>query len=418
MVGTIPQDAAACASPQVAAQAGLVRADAVSASYSAASGVLPKQLWQLLIGAAFVAMLTSSLGYALWYRAEQGLTRMEGDIAVAVQAETLQQRLRLPAVDEHTSIEAVEFLSGTAMARVVVTQTVGSGSVVVRRDTRFFLQTPKGWQQTDPIAAFWGERQTLATRHLRFVFGARDRAAIAEVVPKAEAFYVALLRIADPQQALAEPGSADLLTIEFLPERVLGSGRVTLGSLQLTSPLLYRPDVAQLRTEILASMLRQFIIQYVLDLDAPLPPPKPQWDFMASGLRYWLLTGDNLPLPPHAKHDMRNAAASTRSVHLADLSQAGACAPQSCSYLQTPPRFAVEQLNSDRWPESNSLSSWQEAATLLDFVSTEYSLDAVGSLVQGFARYDNWETLAPAALGISARELENGWLGQAAAPDE
>jgi hypothetical protein len=41
-------------------------------------------------------------------------------------------------------------------------------------------------------------------------------------------------------------------------------------------------------------------------------------------------------------------------------------------------------------------------------------MDALGALVQGFARYDSWETLVPAALGISARQLENGWRGQAA----
>jgi len=410
LLGTDHQDAAGTFK-QLAAQAALPAVE-VPTSNSAPCRPLPDRIWQVLIIATFVTLLALLLGGALWYSAQQGLTRMEGDIAVAMKAETLHQRLLVPAEDEHATIEAVDFLSGKAMARVVVTQTLGSDSVV-RQDTRFYLQTPMGWQQTDPIAAFWGERQTLATQHLRFVFGARDRAAIAEVVPKAEAFYVALLQITDSQPPLAEPGSVDLLTIEFLPERVLGSGRVTPGSLQLTSPLLYRPDFGQSRAEILASRLREFMIQYVLDLDAPLPPAKPQWGFMASVLRYWLLTSDNLPLPLHAERDGGNQLTGMRSMGLADLSQPPTCVPPPCSYVWIPPVFVVGHPNAAEPSNGNPFSPWQEASTLYDFAATEYGMDTLGALVRGFARYDSWETLAPAALGISARQLEDGWRGQA-----
>jgi hypothetical protein len=355
LVGTDHQDAAGTFK-QLAAQAALPAVE-VPTSNSGPFRALPEHIWQVLIRATFVTRLVLLLGGALWYSAQQGLTRMEGDIAVAMKAEILQQQLLVPAIDEHTSVEAVDFLSGKAMARVVVTQTIGSDNVVVRQDTRFFLQTPKGWQQTDPIAAFWGERQTLTTSHLRFVFGSRDRAAIAEVAAKAEAFYVALSRIADPQPHPAEPGAAGLLTIEFLPERVLGSGRVTPGSLQLTSPLLYRPDFAQSRTEILASMLRQFMIHYMLDLDAPLPTPKPHWGFMASSLRYWLLTSDSLPLPLHAERDGGKQLTGMHSMGLADLSQPPTCVPPPCSYVWIPPIFVVGHPNAAEPSSGNPFSS-------------------------------------------------------------
>lgn len=412
LVGTAPQ-AAAGTLAQSAEQAELPAA-AVPAFPSAESCTSSKRIGQVLVCATFFTLLALLVGCALWCSAQQGLARMEGDIAVAMKAEMLHQRLLVPARDEHESIEAIEFLSGKAMARVVVTQTLASGAVVVRRETRFFSQTPKGWLQTEPIAAFWGERQTLATPHLRFVFGAKDRAAIAELAPEAEAYYVALRQITDSLPRGPRPSSGDLLTVKFLPERVLGSGRVAPGLLELTSPLLYRPDLTQSRTDILAAILRQFLIQHMLGADGSLPPPKPQWAFMAAGMRNWLLTSDKLPL--HANWDMPDAAATmpsiqSQSVRLADLSQAPACAPQPCSYLQTPPIFALEQVNMGGSPGSNPLSSWQEAATLLDFIATEYGLDAVGALVQGFARYDDWKSLVPATLGVSATELENGWRG-------
>ena len=49
------------------------------------------------------------------------------------------------------------------------------------------------------------------------------------------------------------------------------------------------------------------------------------------------------------------------------------------------------------------------AEQLIEFIAVTYGLDSVPKLLQGFAKYDDWETLAPAVLGVSAGELEAAW---------
>ncbi|MFN8468133.1 MAG: hypothetical protein U0X20_21420 [Caldilineaceae bacterium] len=365
-----------------------------------------------------VVAVTLLLAFRLLRTAEQGLTRMRGEIEVAVKAETLHQRLFLPGHDEYATVEAIEFIDSGAMAQVVVTQTLAGGKVAIRRETRFFLQTPKGWQQSVPIAAFWGEPETLDTQHLHFEFGAADRTIATQLAPDAESFYVSLQRVAAPDRLETERPAGTRLTIELVPTYAYPGQPPAPGLIKLTSPILYRPSPDQVRSDIFAALLRQAMIQHTLDIDVPSAQPRPQWMFMSSSvLPNWLLTSDNLPLSSHARRDSRDSVMSTRSVRLDDLLQTPACAPP-CPYLETPPIFVVGQFNEDECSGANPVSSWQEGATLLDFVATEYGLDAVGALVQGFARYGDWESLVPATLGISAGELENGWLGQAAVPDE
>jgi hypothetical protein len=49
------------------------------------------------------------------------------------------------------------------------------------------------------------------------------------------------------------------------------------------------------------------------------------------------------------------------------------------------------------------------ASSMVDFIVTWYGIDMLPGLLYGFGRYEEWETLAPAVLGVGARELEEAW---------
>ncbi len=53
------------------------------------------------------------------------------------------------------------------------------------------------------------------------------------------------------------------------------------------------------------------------------------------------------------------------------------------------------------------------AASLIDFTVSAYGLDVLPALLQGFGQYEDWETLAPAVLGVGAAELEAAWHSNA-----
>ena len=57
-------------------------------------------------------------GYGVWRRAEEGIARMQGDVAVAVKAENLQENSRGTVPARHESVQAVEFLGAAAQATV------------------------------------------------------------------------------------------------------------------------------------------------------------------------------------------------------------------------------------------------------------------------------------------------------------
>ncbi|MFN8468132.1 MAG: hypothetical protein U0X20_21415 [Caldilineaceae bacterium] len=369
---------------------------------------------RMLITITAVAVLLVTTTYAIYRRAEQGVAHMRGDIEVAVKAETLHQRMSVIGQDEHAAVETTEFLNDKAMAQVVVTQTLPNGHEVTHREVRFYTQSHQGWSRTEAIEAFWGAPATLDTQHLHFVFGAKDREIVVKVAADAEAYYIALRRILGPPSPGAASPSSDPLTIELVPRIVTMCERPEPAWLRLTSPLLYEPTLDQAQSDILAAHLREALLHQVVDIDTPILQPKTQWAFMALGLRGWLLSTDRLPLASDSDHGSPDLVVPNRSARMDQLLSVPACSLDECSYLRTQTASSASQA---QYLNNETLSTWQEAAALLDYVATEYGLDALGSLVQGFARYDEWEPLVPAALGISAQELEAGWL-ERAAPNE
>ncbi len=58
---------------------------------------------------------------------------------------------------------------------------------------------------------------------------------------------------------------------------------------------------------------------------------------------------------------------------------------------------------------------WVAAVQMIDFLVGKYGIDVLPRLLQAFGEYEDWETLAPAVLGVSAAELEAAWRADAKA---
>jgi hypothetical protein len=357
---------------------------------------------QVLFAAAWALVLVAACAFAVWRQAEQGLSDMQGDITIAVKGEALAQRTHFPEQDEHVQVETVEFLDGKAVAQVIVTRTLAFNQLLVRRETRFFAQTPKGWTRIEPLAAFWGEKESLELGHLRFVFRTRDREIARQVAPEVEAFYLALHRILAAPMLASQANSDTALTIELLPERVFGSGRQCWGWIGLTSPFLYKPDTLRTRHDILAAQLRHAMLRYMLSYDKSVSQPRQTWEFLYSGVYLWLMSSDSLPLAPGDATDHVAFALPLLSARLFHLCTAD-------TEVGAKPAGDCVSTEYSRYQGSNHDWNLQVASAFADFVATYYGEDALGALVQGLSSYGDWETLAPATLGVSAAELENTW---------
>jgi hypothetical protein len=369
---------------------------------------------QVLFAAAWALALVAACAFVVWRQAEQGIARMEGDVSVAVKAEALTARAKLPAQGEQAQVESVEFLDGKAMAQVVVTRTLSSDHFFVQRETRFFAQTPKGWTRVKPVAAFWGAKESLELEHLRFVFRAKDREIARQVAPEAEAYYIAVHRVLAANTFAVQPQSDTALTIELLPELVIGGGRQCRGWIGLTSPLLYKPDTIRVRQDILAALLRDAVLRYVLDYDRAVSQPRLTWHPLYSGVHLWLLSSDSLPLatgPRTADATFVVPVMSARLFHLCiAATDAGSKPSASCDPAENPRDQGISS-----WYQDGSHNWTLEVASgFVDFIAATYGVDALGAIVQGLSCYGDWESLAQVTLGVSADELEAAWQAYAA----
>ena len=339
-----------------------------------------------------VLVLALLVGYTMWRTAQAGIVRMQGDVANVVKLETIKTHGKQPELKLHESVQSIEFLDGNAMAAVVVTHTLPSGRVFVREEARFYHQTPTGWQHTEPVAAFWGPSTTLDTESLHFVFGEKDRAVVEEIAPAAEALYITLRRATG-----ADLGAGGLLTVEIVPGHAAGNAQVEDGRIRLTSPLLYQATPLS-GAEALTLLLRRALANQMLSAALPRQAVKAQWLTMVQAFDSWLTFSD--ALQPASTGQLaalqRLRFLADGSLHLDDLQDGVVPYDPMAQYYQPDDPHELEQRAA-------------VAEQLIGFIAATYGIDILPKLLQGFAQYDDWETLAPAVLGVSAEELEAGW---------
>lgn len=356
--------------------------------------------WVVLVGAA-VLILSLVAGYAVWRTAQEGIVRMQGDVANAVMLETVRERTGQTALQIQEDVQKVTFKGDKAMASVLVTRRLPNGHAVVRPETQFYLLTPKGWQRTRPQAEFWGPTETLDTAILHFVFGIADRATVEQIAPGAEALYTTL------RQATGEDLAAgDILTVELVPDELLNDEHADAGSVRLASPAFADRGVPLPRGDIFVLLqLRHVLARRLLQAALQKSAPQAQWSTVVDAFGAWLQFSDAVqPSPPSELAALQRlgagAAAVLRLEDLCDGEEQNTAAAQSGVY-QT---YAVVYTQGQRWAAS---------VQLIDVLVGKYGINILPKLLRGFSEHNDWVTLAPAVLGISAGDLETDWRADA-----
>ncbi len=336
-------------------------------------------------------------GYGVWHGAQAGIARMQGDVANAVTSESLQANSLGQTPARHASVQAVEFLGSAAQATVLVTHTLPTGGLSVQPELRFYVQTPKGWQRSDPIAGFWGAPETLDTAHLHFVYGQRDQSIVEDVAPGAEASYMLLCRATG-----VAPSPGGLTPIEIVGGYFPFYAQVGDGRIRLTSPSLYTVAVQE-RASVLQQVVDVALVDQVLAAAAARSPAKTQWQPLVQAFGAWLKANTGRGRTP-----VDAAAAAGRLLRspllatwrLADLQE------DVLRYDTAAQTLVVFTLVTDAERQTQRRAA---AEQLIGYIAGAYGIDVLPELLQGFAEYEDWEELAPAVLDVSAAELEGGW---------
>ena len=354
--------------------------------------------WFVLGGAA-ILILCLVASYALWRTAQEGIMRMQGDVANAVKLETVKAHAKQAAPLLQQDVQSIAFQGEKAMATVMVTRTLPTGAIVVRPETHFYALTAKGWQRTRPQAEFWGPTETLDTARLHFVFGSADGETVEQMAQSAEALYTSLRR------ATGEDLAADgRLTIELVPDDLVNKGQPHGDVIRLASPAFVDRGVPLPRGDIFVLLqLRHTLARRLLDAALQKSAPQPQWVTLGEAFSTWLeLSAAVQPSPPSELAALQRLGTGTRGVlRLGDLLDGKG---QPAAGAQTGAYQAYETVHTQgqRWA----------AEQLIDFLVGKYGSDVLPKLLRGLSEYDNWETLAPAVLGISAADLEAAWRKQ------
>ena len=91
--------------------------------------------------------------------------------------------------------------------------------------SRFYRETPAGWQRTSPDDAFWGREQMLETDHFRIRYRQADAQAVIAAAPKLDAYLRAVACRPGPDRRPAppdrgrRPGDDGIAGIPPLPRR-------------------------------------------------------------------------------------------------------------------------------------------------------------------------------------------------------
>ncbi|MFN8468343.1 MAG: hypothetical protein U0X20_22490 [Caldilineaceae bacterium] len=212
---------------------------------------------------------------------------------------------------------------------------------------------------------------------------------------------VALLALAPATTALAVPPTQTTVYVDDTFEDPSLTAKCGFSvQIHLDGPLklITRYD----RAGILGRQLRLVLTRQLMDAAAQTTAVKLQWRPLVQGLGTWLADSASMPFAPAGEDvtPLRPRYGLRSTWQLDDLTG------DILSYDPRIRSMRVFTLISD--PERIKQRQ-AAAAQLIDYIAGAYGIDVLPKLLQGFAQYDDWEQLAPAVLGISAAELEEGW---------
>lgn len=197
-----------------------------------------------------------------------------------------------------------------------------------------------------------------------------------------------------------DPAADGTLVIEIVPGYMAHNVQAEDGHIRLTSPLLAR--TAATPGDEMLGLLRSALAEHMVPVALPTAPVKAQWLTMVQAFGSWLAFSEVVD------------PASTGQLAALRRLRFLAYSPLRLDNLQDGPARYDPVTHSMQAPHlpANPYELEQRAAAaeqLLEFIAATYGIDTVPKLLQGFAQYEDWATLAPAVLGVSAGELEAAW---------
>jgi hypothetical protein len=418
----------------------------------------PRNQWRnwWMVTAATLLFLSVASGW-LWYQAEIGLDKIEGELQAAVEVSQWQMQRDSQMIAGHTGViqeigervglprvSHLEILDlGNEWAIVQVTTRQQESSY---RQTILYRRDANGWYAATPSAAVWGAPRTLETTYFVFHYYALDNAAVVEAASKLDTIYPGLTA-----SFPLDPASASkrhiLISPYFAVEGTFNKTSYT--TLKIASPALYLSPTEISEGDILAQAVLMGLLEVFFEQSLYYLLPTASHDYqviarvylLLETLRLWQLWNTDLPLATLHKptiqwlysdvQDRRTLLAF--DTKLCSLHQLWGAAPRSiqiplfCGDPQqleryelwryfplTPPRSLGEfNLFYAAMPNEPSQVMDEDApvglATLFDYAATTYGPQTLPLLIRNATTHSTWKALIPATFGVSRTEFERGW---------
>jgi hypothetical protein len=299
------------------------------------------------------------------------------------------------------------------------------------------------WLRSEPDIELMGPAQTLETEHFTLHYRALDASAVAEAGPRLDQLYEKMRRDFDlPASAGAK------IIVETVMSKVVEDSSVSYGKRTLTvrSPALLSVPVEMSAATVYYQSLVYPLASLVLtDVVDPYPASwkvgAMQWRFVLNALRLWELWEDGgalaaghedvlrwlyqntQPLPEDAHNVLPEGYDHfCRTYRVLGRSPWATFIPLTCNELLEASRWSpwprpglllrlgeLSPLGEYVHPSTKLAYRVVSSETIIEYIVASYGQDRLPELVAGLGRYDKWETLLPAVLGVSATEFEAGW---------
>lgn len=255
------------------------------------------------------------------------------------------------------------------------------------REERFYRRVDHRWVRTVPPAEYWGARQELTTDHLRFVFYARDAAAVRAAAPKLQRAYVNMYHTLG---TAAPPDQQQNIVIVPRPVSRWSSSASTL---EVTSPLLAAIPEGQSAGDFLAYETMNWFTYRAVRESAPNMTVRYlyRWPIIVWGLRGWLredLLGQDNPWRSDVTAILQDAAADYLPLTLEHISE-----------LRGNPRPTRELV----------VLRYLTAESFIRYVVDTYGRERLPDLLTALVRHGKWEEIIPPLYDKSVDEFVAEW---------
>ena len=350
-----------------------------------------QRLTAVLSAVALSIALAGPIVYLLWQEAEAGIAATEHHIGTLVEVETLREQASNHTVGSQAEVASIALHANAAMVRVAMTATSPTGQVLPYDEIRFYRQRAAGWERTQPILAFWGDRSSLDTATIHFDFYELDRPYVETIAGSSDDLHRAL------RELLGLPPLTDMgrLTVTVAPQYATSDDVVPAATIVVMSPILLRTPATSDRAATLASQLQSQLITYSIVESQRYYLVRPAWSAVMKYLAHWLY-GHADELPALVSGTLP-AGGSTVSPPNADMLES-LIIDNVADYYHSP-----------GYAEYRNQATARSAIAFFDWLVATRGPDALPALLQAFGTQDSWPALVDEAFGLSIDELLAQW---------